>query len=104
MVSEGIQESAEEIAKWFEETIGVESRVTVLGHIQRGGNPSSRDRLMAYRFIHFGIDGLLNGADDKICCYSNSRFNYRSIVDVANQEHTIEPALIALAKSTALHC
>jgi len=104
VVSEGIEQSSEEISQWFEETIGVESRVSILGHIQRGGNPTSRDRLMAYRFVHFAIDGLLNGKKDMICCYSDSQFNYKSIVDVANKEHHIEPALMELAKSTALHC
>ena len=104
VISEGIKESADEIAKWFEETVGVESRVTILGHMQRGGSPSSRDRLMAYRFVHFGIDGLLAGEKDKICCYSDSRFNYKSIADVANQEHQIEPALMELAMSTSLNC
>ena len=104
VVAEGIEQSSEEIAEWFEETIGVESRVSVLGHIQRGGNPTSRDRLMAYRFIHFAIDGLLNGENDKVCCYSDSQLNYKSIGDVAGQEHHIEPALMELAHSTALHC
>ncbi len=104
VISEGIKESADEIAKWFEETVGVESRVTILGHMQRGGSPSSRDRLMAYRFVHFGIDGLLAGENDKICCYSDSRFNYKSVADVANKEHHIEPALIELAMSTSLNC
>ncbi len=103
VISEGIKESADEIAKWFEETIGVESRVTVLGHMQRGGSPTSRDRLMAYRFIHFAIDGLLAGEKDKISCYNDSRFNYKSIADVANKEHHIEPALMQLAKSAALN-
>jgi len=104
VVSEGIEQSSEEIAQWFEETIGVESRVSVLGHIQRGGNPTSRDRLMAYRFVHFAIDGLLNGEKDKICCYSDGQFNYKSIADVANKEHHIEPTLMELAQSTAMHC
>ncbi len=104
VVSEGIEQSSEEIATWFEERIGVESRVSVLGHIQRGGNPSSRDRLMAYRFVQFAMEGLLKGEKEKIVCYSNSQFNYKSITDVANREHHIEPALMALVQSTALHC
>ncbi len=103
VVSEGIKEDSEAIAAWFEEKIGVESRVTVLGHIQRGGNPSSRDRLMAYRFVNFGIDGLLAGERDKISCYNNSRFNYKSIADVANKVHEIEPSLLKLA-SACLTC
>ena len=42
IVAEGIKQDSSEIAKWFEETIGIESRVNVLGHMQRGGNPSIR--------------------------------------------------------------
>ncbi len=99
VVSEGIRQSSHEIAEWFEKTIGIESRATVLGHIQRGGNPTSRDRLMAYRFIAFGIDGLLAGEKDKISCYNSGRFNYKSIADVANKKHEIEPALMKLACS-----
>jgi len=98
VISEGIKESAEEISKWFEDVVGVESRVTVLGHIQRGGSPSSHDRLMAYRFITFGIDGLLEGHNEKICCYNSGQFNYKSIADVANQKHHIEEALLELLR------
>ena len=104
VVSEGIAQSSEEISTWFEEKIGVESRVSVLGHIQRGGNPTSRDRLMAYRFVTFALDGLLSGKKDKICCYSNSQFNYKDIADVAHKKHEIEPELMALVRSNSRHC
>jgi len=104
VVSEGIEQSSEEIALWFENEVGVESRVSVLGHIQRGGNPTTRDRLMAYRFVHFAIDGLLSGESDKICCYSDSQLNYKSISDVANKQHVIEPALMELVESMTLSC
>lgn len=99
IVSEGVDQSSDEIAAWFEDVIGIESRAMILGHMQRGGNPTSRDRLMAYRFINFGIDGLLAGKKDKISCYSDGQFNYKSIADVANKKHEIEPALMKLAES-----
>ncbi len=104
VVSEGITDSSETVAQWFEEKIGIESRVSVLGHIQRGGNPTSRDRLMAYRFVQFGIDGLLNGKKDKICCYSDSQFNYKSISDVAHKKHVIEKGLMELVEASTLNC
>ena len=104
VVSEGITQPSDEIAKWFEKVIGVESRVSVLGHIQRGGSPTSRDRLMAYRFVNFAIDGLLAGEKDKICCFNDSRFNYKSIADVANKKYQIDPALFELARFTSLNC
>ncbi len=99
VISEGIKESADEIASWFEEKIGVEARATVLGHIQRGGNPSTRDRLMAYRFVTEAIDGLLEGRTDSIICYNNSHFNYKSIADVANQPYQLDQNLLKLAKT-----
>ena len=99
VVSEGIEQSAQEIADWFEEKIGVEARATVLGHIQRGGNPSTRDRLMAYRFVTEAIDGLLAGRKDSIICYNNSHFNYKSIDEVANQPYILDPELLKLART-----
>lgn len=96
VVSEGIAQKSEEIAAWFEEKIGIEARVTVLGHVQRGGNPSSRDRLMAYRFVHYGIDALLAGKKDAIICYNNGFFNTKSITEVAQKRHQLDSTLIEL--------
>jgi 6-phosphofructokinase 1 len=46
IVSEGIKVT-EEIVEWFEKETGMETRATVLGHIQRGGNPTVFDRLIS---------------------------------------------------------
>lgn len=97
VVSEGIKQSAQEISDWFEEKVGIESRVTILGHIQRGGNPSTRDRLMAYRFVTHAINGLLQDRKDSVICYNDSHFNYKSINDVANQTYELDPELLKLA-------
>lgn len=97
VVSEGIKQSAKEISDWFEEKVGIESRVTILGHIQRGGNPSTRDRLMAYRFVTHAINGLLQDRKDSVICYNDSHFNYKSINDVANQTYELDPELLKLA-------
>jgi len=96
VVSEGIQESSENISRWFEEKIGIESRTTVLGYIQRGGTPSSRDRLMAYRFVHFAIEGLLMGKKDAIVCYNHGFFNHKSIAEVANKRYQLDSTLVDL--------
>lgn len=82
IVAEGIKQDSSEISKWFEESIGIESRATVLGHMQRGGNPSIYDRLMAYKFVNYAIDALLDGKDESIVCYTKSGFEYKSIDEV----------------------
>jgi 6-phosphofructokinase 1 len=94
IVSEGIKESSQNIADWFEEKIGIEARVSILGHIQRGGNPSIYDRLMAYKFVNFAIDGLVDGVDESIVCYCKSKFCYKSINEVANIPKLLDPQLL----------
>ena len=98
IVSEGVKESSQEIANWFEEKIGIEARVSTLGYIQRGGNPSVHDRLMAYKFISHAIDGLIEGKDDSIVCFNEGGFEYKSIQEVAFQEYTLEPELLRYLK------
>jgi 6-phosphofructokinase 1 len=82
IVSEGVKQDSAEISKWFEETIGIESRVSILGHVQRGGNPSIYDRLMAYKFVNYAIDALLENRNESVVCYTKSGFEYKSIDEV----------------------
>ena len=94
IVYEGIKESSAEIASWFEEKIGVESRVTVLGHTQRGGNPTTYDRLMAYKFVNYAIDGLLGDKKSSVICYTKRGFEYKSIDEVANGKYKLDSELL----------
>ena len=76
VVAEGVG-SALDIGKRIHEELGIEPRVTVLGHIQRGGSPNARDRETATRMGYFAVKafaegrgncviGLLNGAIQEI--------------------------------------
>ncbi len=54
------------VARCIEEATGIESRVTVLGHVQRGGTPTARDRVLAQRYgvkamelMHAGQSGVM---------------------------------------------
>lgn len=49
------------VAKQIEESSGIETRVTVLGHLQRGGSPTAFDRLLATRFGHRAVGMLTKG-------------------------------------------
>ena len=99
IVSEGIQEDSQEIATWFEEKIGMESRVSVLGHIQRGGNPSIYDRLMAYKFVNYAIDGLLEQKNESVICYTKNGFEFKSIKEVTSKTKELDTQLL-----TCLEC
>ena len=102
VVSEALKNS-EDIAQWFEEEIGIESRITVLGHIQRGGNPTVYDRLMAFNFVTQAIDGLLEGNKSSVICYDNGGFNHKKIEDVAFKKYEINAELLKLGKEFGCH-
>lgn len=97
VVSEALQNTAE-VVEWFEKKLGFEARATVLGHIQRGGNPSTTDRLMAYRFITCAIDSLLKGENHSVVCITNGKFFNRTIDEVALTPYTMDQPLLNLGR------
>lgn len=98
IVAEGINNS-QGVADWFEKEIGFESRVTILGHIQRGGNPTVRERLMAYQFSTYAVDALYSGKLDSVICYNDGAFNFKSITEINEKPYEIEETLMSLGKS-----
>jgi len=94
IVSEGIEDSSQSIAQWFEQEIGIEARVSILGHIQRGGNPSIYDRLMAYKFVTYAINGLMNNESHSIICYTKSSFVHKTIDEVVSNKNELDSELL----------
>ncbi len=65
MVAEGIGH-VNELAEQIEAATGVETRATVLGHVQRGGTPSARDRILASRMGHYAVQLLEEGKSNRV--------------------------------------
>ena len=65
VVAEGVG-SALDIGKQIKETIGIDPRVTVLGHIQRGGSPNARDRETATRMGYYAVRAFAEGRGNVI--------------------------------------
>ncbi|MBQ2738721.1 MAG: ATP-dependent 6-phosphofructokinase, partial [Oscillibacter sp.] len=65
VVAEGVG-SAVDIARRIQEEIGIDPRVTVLGHIQRGGTPSSRDRETASRMGYAAVQSLVENRGNRV--------------------------------------
>ena len=70
VVAEGAA-SAMDVAKKIKEEIYIEPRVTVLGHIQRGGTPTGRDRVTATRMGYHAVELLANGKTNRVVCLRN---------------------------------
>lgn len=76
VVAEGAG-SAADIAKRIKESIDLDPRVTVLGHIQRGGCPTGRDRVNATKMGFLAVELLLQGKTNRIVCTNEG--SYRDI-------------------------
>ncbi len=57
---------AMQIGRYIEERAGIETRITILGHIQRGGVPTVRDRLLASRLAYHAIELIFRGVGGKM--------------------------------------
>jgi 6-phosphofructokinase 1 len=89
IVAEGTNKTSE-VHQWLQDTIGLETRVSILGHIQRGGNPTVRDRLMAFDFTITAMDYLLKATDsNKVVVYRDSHFKLIEIDEVVSTKYKL---------------
>lgn len=95
IVSEGTGDT-DKIKEWIETDLNFETRVMVLGHIQRGGSPTVYDRLMAFEYVSLGIDRLLTHNVNEVIVFQNDKFFFRTIEEVVEGKYTIKPYLLEL--------
>ena len=73
IVAEGVG-SSYEVAEKIREATALDTRVTVLGHIQRGGAPSARDRVTAAHMGYSAVMLLAEGKTDRVVCMQNDKY------------------------------
>lgn len=65
IVAEGVGH-AEEMSRYIQDTTGVVTRATILGHVQRGGSPTARDRVLASQFGNLAVSLLSEGKSNRV--------------------------------------
>jgi len=88
IVAEG-KAKAEDIATKIIEITGLETRVVVLGYIQRGGSPTAADRILAARLGSHAVEILRRGETDKCVCMKGNRLDTLPL-EIATQPKQIE--------------
>lgn len=71
--AEGVGHS-QSMAKRIEEATGIETRATILGHMQRGGSPTCKDRVYASTMGCIAVDLLCEGKSNRLVAYKNGEF------------------------------
>ena len=89
IVAEGVGGTAE-IAKKIEAETGVESRATILGHVQRGGAPTARDRIMASQMGSRAVDLLTQGIGNRVVGIRDNKIVDFDIFEALKMTKTID--------------
>ena len=80
------------IAERVSELTDAETRVTVLGHVQRGGQPNPRDRIMASAFGVHAVDLIAASRFDRMVAWGNRRVIDIPIAEAIKRPHVVDPA------------
>lgn len=105
IVAEGVSEKiggVANLAKIIEEKTGVESRASVLGHVQRGGSPSLRDRLVASEMGNYAVHLLMKGASNRVVAMQKEEVMDFDIYEALNMKNTINLDLYRIAHEISI--
>jgi ATP-dependent phosphofructokinase / diphosphate-dependent phosphofructokinase len=93
------------LAGQIETTTGIETRATILGHLQRGGTPSAFDRVLATTYGHHALELVMEGDFGKMVVWRQGRVSQVAIETVAGKQRTVPPDhwLIATARAVGTH-
>ena len=91
VVAEGAANGAYEVAKKIHEGLGLDPRVTILGHIQRGGSPTARDRVTATRMGYYAVKALYEGKSNRVVCVQSGDMLDIDIEEALAMTKTIYP-------------
>ena len=97
LLAEGIG-GAFELAKEVEEVTGIETRATVLGHIQRGGSPSAFDRILASKMGARAVDVLLEGKTSRVIGIRDNKIIDDDIDEALAMERKFDEELYEVAQ------
>ena len=96
--AEGIGHS-QAMAKRIEAATGIGTRATILGHMQRGGSPSCKDRMYATIMGAYAVDLLLAGKTKRVVAYKNGQFVDFDINEALSMKKSLSEYEVELAKT-----
>ena len=101
--AEGIGHSTS-MARRIEAATGIETRATILGHMQRGGSPTCKDRVYASMMGAMAADLLCEGKTNRVVGYQHGRFQDFDIDEALAMVKGIDPYQYQVAKDLSKHC
>ena len=101
MVAEGVG-GVDEMAKKIEAVTGIETRGTVLGHVQRGGSPTVRDRVIASQMGFEAVNLLKEGIGNRVVAYKLGKIVNYDIYEALNMNKPFDEYMYLVADTTSI--
>ena len=98
VVAEGAA-SGMAVGEEIRQELGLDPRVTILGHIQRGGSPTAHDRVMATRMGVEAVRVLAQGRSSRVICYRSGRIVDLDIDEGLAMQKTLDPEELAVMET-----
>ena len=99
--AEGIGHSTS-MARRIEAATGVETRATILGHMQRGGSPTCKDRVYASMMGAYATDLLCDGKTNRVVGYKNGDFTDFDINEALSMQKGISEFMFEVSRSLSV--
>lgn len=101
VVAEGVGGVAD-IAKQIEAATGIDSRATVLGHVQRGGSPTVRDRVRATQMGSAAVQLLSKGIGNRVICMRDGKITDEDIFVALNMKKEFDYDMLEVANHASI--
>lgn len=101
VVAEGVGK-VDEMAKQIESATGIVTRATVLGHVQRGGNPTVRDRVVATQLGHAAVELLREGKGNRVVGIKDNKVVDYDIYEALNMSKDLDIEMYNIANITSI--
>lgn len=101
VVAEGVG-GVDKLAKEIEAATGIETRATVLGHVQRGGSPTLRDRVVASEMGNYAANLLYEGKSNRVVVMRDSKIIDLDITEALNMERKFNKHLYDIAHTISI--
>ena len=96
VVAEGVG-NTEELAQRIQRHTGIETRATILGHVQRGGAPTLRDRVVASRMGYHAAELLFNGIGNRVVAMKGEQIVDFDITEALNMPRTFDEKMYRIS-------
>lgn len=101
VVAEGVG-GTQQLAKEIQDITGIQTRATILGHLQRGGSPTAVDRMHASMMGFHAAKAIIDGKQNQVICFNRGRYEAMDLEKSLGMEKTLDQEMYDVIKILAI--